>query len=173
LNLAIHRFSSPLGAINTISYKGELWVVSLPNFSEQWTRELASRLTGESKFESGGALNLEAERQFQSYFRGELTEFDLPLHLSGTMLQKKILAEVARIPYGHTSSYGEIAALVGHAKAVRSVGSCMARNPLPFVIPCHRVVASNGPGGYGGGLEMKMKLLAMEQNRLMSNSKNH
>lgn len=91
-----------------------------------------------------------------------MKKFHLKLDLSGTPFQKKVLRKIAAIPYGRTKTYGSIAAAVGHPHASRAVGSVNARNPLPIVIPCHRVVGASGPGGYRYGLKIKKNLLKLE-----------
>lgn len=104
-----------------------------------------------------------ASAQLEEYFSGRRRRFDLPLKLSGTDFQRQVWETLAEIPYGSTISYAELAAMVGRPAAFRAVGQANGANPLPIVLPCHRVVASGGRiGGYGGGLEMKRRLLALE-----------
>jgi len=104
-----------------------------------------------------------AERELKSYFAGRLKKFTVPLDPAGTPFQKRVWKELGRIPYGKTSSYKEIARRVKNPKAVRAVGSANGRNPLCVIVPCHRVIASDGSiGGYSGGLGIKSKLLALE-----------
>ena len=113
----------------------------------------------------------EARRQLGEYFAGERREFDLPIRLDGTEFQRAVLEELTRIPYGETVSYGEVAARIGRPRAVRAVGAANGRNPLPIVVPCHRVIGSTGDlTGFGGGLETKEALLRLEaehSNRLI------
>ncbi len=104
----------------------------------------------------------EAAAQLGEYFARERTEFDVPLHLDGTIFQKEVWRELSRIPYGTTISYGELARRVGRPKGPRAVGRANGKNPIPIVVPCHRVLAGNGIGGYGGGLPLKRALLAVE-----------
>jgi len=105
----------------------------------------------------------EASRQLKEYFAGERHEFDLPLRLDGTEFQILVLKELQRIPYGETSSYGDIASRIGRPKAVRAVGAANGRNPIPIVVPCHRVIGSSGSlTGFGGGLDAKRALLQLE-----------
>jgi methylated-DNA-[protein]-cysteine S-methyltransferase len=105
----------------------------------------------------------EVVEQLQSYFRGERRDFDLQLEAGGTPFQARVWNALKEIPYGETVSYGEVARLVGSPKAVRGVGRAVGANPLPIVVPCHRVIGANGtPTGYGGGLERKARLLALE-----------
>lgn len=105
-----------------------------------------------------------ARVQLQEYFAGERRDFQLPLHPLGTPFQQAVWAELARIPYGVTRSYGEVARAIGRAQAVRAVGAANGRNPLPIVVPCHRVIGSNGSmTGFAGGVPVKRFLLALEQ----------
>jgi methylated-DNA-[protein]-cysteine S-methyltransferase len=118
---------------------------------------------GPSGARSGDALLLEAAAQLQAYFAGELERFELPLSLHGTVFQQRVWAAVASIPYGTAATYGSLADALGMPAAYRAVGAANARNPLPVVIPCHRVVGVSGAlTGYGGGLERKRALLAHE-----------
>ncbi len=104
-----------------------------------------------------------ARQQLQEYFTGKRKTFDLPLRLTGTEFQVQVLEELQRIPYGETVSYGAIAQRIGRPKAVRAVGAANGRNPLPIVIPCHRVIGSSGDlTGFGGGLDTKEALLRLE-----------
>ncbi len=104
-----------------------------------------------------------ARQQLEEYFAGERTAFDLPLHLSGTDFQVQVLQELQRIPYGETTSYGEIAKRIGRPKAMRAVGAANGRNPIPIIVPCHRVIGSSGDlTGFGGGLDTKEALLRLE-----------
>lgn len=106
----------------------------------------------------------ETTRQLDAYFAGELTEFDLPLRLEGTPFQRGVWAELVRIPYGETRSYGELAEHLGKPGASRAVGLANGRNPVGIIVPCHRVVGASGSlTGYGGGLDRKQRLLAFER----------
>lgn len=101
--------------------------------------------------------------QLEEYFAGDRKDFDLPLHIEGTTFQKKAWKYLASIPYGRIVSYSEQAKKIGHAKAVRAVGSANGRNHLPIILPCHRVMRASGDlGGYAGGLDMKKLLLRIE-----------
>jgi methylated-DNA-[protein]-cysteine S-methyltransferase len=104
----------------------------------------------------------ETASQLDEYFAGERTDFDVPMELDGTDFQREVWSELTRIPYGETISYGELARRVGRPSAPRAVGQANGRNPIPVIVPCHRVLASNGIGGYGGGLKVKRQLLAVE-----------
>lgn len=105
----------------------------------------------------------EAHRQLDDYLAGELKEFSLPLAPHGTDFTKSVWKHLCDIPYGETRSYKDIAIAAGNSKAVRAVGQANNRNPIPIFIPCHRVIGINGKlVGYGGGLEIKEKLLELE-----------
>ncbi|MBT8091882.1 MAG: methylated-DNA--[protein]-cysteine S-methyltransferase [Gammaproteobacteria bacterium] len=102
-------------------------------------------------------------RQLAEYFAGERRAFDLPLRLAGSEFQVSVLKALQEIPYGETVSYGEIARRIGRPKAVRAVGAANGRNPIPIVVPCHRVIGVSGDlTGFGGGLDTKEALLRLE-----------
>ena len=106
----------------------------------------------------------EPARQLQAYFAGELQDFDLKLAPQGTPFQVQVWKALGEIPYGETITYGELARRIGRPSASRAVGAANGRNPLPIVLPCHRVIGSNGSlTGYGGGLPIKEALLRLEQ----------
>ena len=109
----------------------------------------------------------EVIRQLQAYFEGNLKEFDLPLVLDGTKFQLLVWHDLQEIPYGETVSYGQLARRIGKPEASRAVGLANGSNPIPIIIPCHRVIGSNGDlTGFGGGLPVKKKLLALESRQL-------
>lgn len=104
-----------------------------------------------------------AEQQLREYFAGDRRSFDLPLAPRGTPFQREVWQALATIPYGKTRSYGQLAATLGRASASRAVGAANGRNPLPIVLPCHRVIGANGSlTGFGGGLPAKQFLLTLE-----------
>jgi methylated-DNA-[protein]-cysteine S-methyltransferase len=106
----------------------------------------------------------EVIKQLNAYFEGELTEFTLPIHLEGTPFQRTVWAELLKIPYGETRSYGQLALALGKPGASRAVGLANGKNPISIVVPCHRVIGSGGSlTGYGGGLGRKQRLLALER----------
>lgn len=108
----------------------------------------------------------QVKRQLADYFKGELKDFTVELAPDGTPFQLKVLQALRQIPYGQTSSYSELARAIGHPKAARAVGAANGRNPLPIVIPCHRVIGSSGNlVGFGGGLPVKKYLLNLESGR--------
>ncbi|RLA27430.1 MAG: cysteine methyltransferase [Gammaproteobacteria bacterium] len=104
-----------------------------------------------------------AREQLTAYFAGERKTFDLKLNPAGTEFQLQVLDELQKIPYGITASYGDIAKRIGRPKAVRAVGAANGRNPIPIIIPCHRVIGSTGKlTGFGGGIPTKKALLKLE-----------
>jgi len=110
------------------------------------------------------ALEREIFRQFDLYFTGRGKEFDLPFFATGTVFQLMVWEEVLRIPYGKTISYKELAQRIDNPKASRAVGRALNQNPVPILIPCHRVIGSNGKlTGYGAGIAIKKKLLELER----------
>jgi len=105
----------------------------------------------------------DVRRELDEYFEGSRREFDLRLDLRVASFNAEVLAELARVPYGVTTTYGTLAGKVGHPRAARAVGTVMNRNPIPIVLPCHRVVGANGSlTGYAGGLDRKLQLLQLE-----------
>jgi len=109
----------------------------------------------------------EVIRQLDCYFLGKLQDFDLPLVLDGTEFQPLVWGNLRKIPYGETVSYGQLARRIGSPDAARAVGLANGSNPIPIIIPCHRVIGSNGHlTGFGGGLPVKKKLLALESRQL-------
>ena len=111
---------------------------------------------------------VETVRQLRAYFARDLKEFDLPLAPAGSDFQQRVWAQLQRIGYGETATYGEVAGRLGMTNAAsRAVGLANGRNPIPIVIPCHRVIGANGTlTGYAGGLERKQELLSLEQDAL-------
>ena len=132
--------------------------------------EFFNRMRTQPAQSSGSAFDPVLEetiRQLQAYFAGKLEIFDLPLAPEGTPFQQNVWRHLGEIPYGRTISYGELACRIGNPKASRAVGLANGSNPIPIVIPCHRVIGSNGKlTGYGGGLPIKEKLLALERRQL-------
>jgi methylated-DNA-[protein]-cysteine S-methyltransferase len=105
----------------------------------------------------------DVRRELEEYFEGKRRVFDLALDLRVAPFNADVLAQLARVPYGHTETYGALAAKVGKPKAARAVGTVMNRNPIPIVLPCHRIVGANGAlTGYAGGLDVKLRLLQLE-----------
>jgi methylated-DNA-[protein]-cysteine S-methyltransferase len=146
---------TPIGELLLAGDDDALSLVSFPEGSMRRDPE-ADWIYNEKPF---GA----ARRQLTEYFAGERREFDLPLKLSGTEFQMSVLEALRQIPYGETTSYAEIAERIGRPKAVRAVGAANGRNPVPIIVPCHRVIGSHGElTGFGGGLDTKEALLRLE-----------
>ncbi|MCX6830163.1 MAG: methylated-DNA--[protein]-cysteine S-methyltransferase [candidate division Zixibacteria bacterium] len=160
--LFVHQFSTRFGRFQLAETEKGIAVIGLPTESStRFLSVLAKKFDG-YKIAQGGSENRKAEKQIQAYLRGKLKKFSLRLDLRGTPFQRKVLRQVAAIPYGRTKTYGAIAIAIGLPGAARAVGMANARNLHPLIIPCHRVVASNGLGGYGGGLKLKKQLLEIE-----------
>lgn len=114
----------------------------------------------------------EAHKQLQAYFQEKLFEFSLPISTTGTEFQQSVWAALCKIPYGKTVSYKNVAEMIGNPKAVRAVGMANNRNPIAIVVPCHRVVGSNGKlVGYRSGVENKQKLLDLEARGVLQSLK--
>lgn len=125
--------------------------------------EISSLLFSFSKSEEYTPLLLKAKTEVEEYLRGERKEFDLPLSPKGTPFQEKVWRELLKIKYGERISYGEIGERIG-SKAYRAIGNACGKNPIPLIIPCHRVVGKNNLGGFSLGIELKKKLLDIENN---------
>ncbi|HFC11377.1 MAG TPA: methylated-DNA--[protein]-cysteine S-methyltransferase [Anaerolineae bacterium] len=122
-----------------------------------------NRLEIQPAWEKNEVVLQAAIEQIEDYFAGKRKVFDLPLAPRGTLFQQQVWEAVGNIPFGETASYGGIAGKIGRKKAARAVGAANGQNPLPIIIPCHRVIGSNGKlTGYGGGLQLKKWLLAHE-----------
>jgi methylated-DNA-[protein]-cysteine S-methyltransferase len=149
--------NSPVGKLTLIANPSALVGVL-------WERESTHRSTlGAQKLDPHHPVLAEAERQLSEYFAGKRTQFELPLDPRGTEFQKKVWRTLQQIPFGKTKSYAEIAKSIGASRASRAVGAANGKNPLPIVVPCHRVIGASGAlTGFGGGLETKARLLALE-----------
>lgn len=125
-------------------------------------RRWAARWAPAAELRRDAAALEPLERELLSYSAGELERFATPLDLRGSEFQRRVWAGLLRIGYGRTQSYGELARAIGSSGAARAVGSANGANPVPILVPCHRVVASDGLGGYGLGLPLKRALLELE-----------
>ena len=149
------KYDSPLGKLTLESDGTNLTAILFPG--EQ------SRARAPESCEGNVPVLDSARCQLDQYFAGRLQTFDLPLAPSGTDFQKQVWRRLIKIPYGQTSTYAELAKMIGQPTACRAVGAANGRNPLPIVIPCHRVIGSSGKlTGYAGGLEAKQALLELE-----------
>jgi methylated-DNA-[protein]-cysteine S-methyltransferase len=163
LDVAYAIEDSPYGPLLLAATPRGLVKLGLPNQErDEVLEDLAARVSPRI-LESPGRLD-EARRELDLYFAGELHEFDLPLDWQLTKgFRRKVLRATARIPYGHTLNYTDMARKAGNPRAQRAAGSALGSNPIPIVVPCHRVLRTGGAlGGYGGGVEMKESLLELE-----------
>ena len=152
---------SPIGELRLVERDGEVTQIEFSPFRDGDGRPRGAR-------EDAHPVLAETARQLTAYFGRELTEFDLPLAPVGTEFQKRVWEQLEKIAYGETASYGEVALRLGMTNAAsRAVGLANGRNPIPIVVPCHRVIGANGTlTGYAGGLERKQTLLSLEQDAL-------
>ena len=161
--LSTTRFSSPIGKLRIVSSQKGLVYVELPHANgrgfEGWRNQYAKG----SKVIERRAAHEDAIDQLLEFLSGDRRDFALSLDLRGTPFQLSVYKAVEQIGYGETSSYSDVAEQIDRPKAVRAVGAANGANPIPLIIPCHRVIARGGAlQGYAGGLDMKAKLLAME-----------
>jgi methylated-DNA-[protein]-cysteine S-methyltransferase len=163
LDVAYATADSPFGPLLLATTPRGLVRIGLPNQDpDALLSDLAIRVSPRV-LEAPAKLDA-ARRELDLYFEGQLTSFDLPLdwRLSKDF-RRRALRAIARIPYGQTRSYMELAASAGNVRAVRAAGTACGTNPLPLVVPCHRILRTGGGlGGYGGGLPMKQALLQLE-----------
>lgn len=113
--------------------------------------------------QKGDRLSIRVAKQVQEYAEGKRKAFDIPLQMHGTPFQLSVWNALLKIPYGETRTYAQVAKMINKPKAARAVGNALNKNPICIIVPCHRVTASNGLGGYAYGIAMKKQLLALEQ----------
>jgi methylated-DNA-[protein]-cysteine S-methyltransferase len=148
--------SSPIGELMLCGDDDSLTALHLPG---HWPKPAAGWRRDDARF-------ADVARQLEEYFAGERTTFDVAMRMQGGPFEREVWAELLQIPYGETASYGEIARRVGKPHASRAVGAANGRNPIAIIVPCHRVIGSDGTlTGYGGGLERKRALLDLEAGR--------
>ena len=149
---------SPIGSLRIVADDTSITAIEFEPFGEP----RGDRPLGQESDEA--PLLVEAVRQLSAYFEGDLTEFDLPLAPVGTDYQQRVWEQLSLISHGETATYGEIARRLGKSNAAsRAVGLANGRNPIPIIIPCHRVIGADGTlTGYAGGLERKQRLLGLE-----------
>lgn len=151
------HMDSPVGALLLAGNDAGLHVISFPNGHKARQPETGWQKTELSEF-------AHVTGQLTAYFEGKTTEFDVTLKPRGTPFQMAVWAALQEIPYGETISYGELAQRIGKPSASRAVGAANGANPLPIIIPCHRVIGANNTlTGFGGGLDVKAFLLELEQ----------
>ncbi|REJ18756.1 MAG: [Fe-S]-binding protein [Paenibacillaceae bacterium] len=162
------EIDSPVGPLVLLKADGRLCRVEFGRMEERraaltaWAAEHG--LAGDFRHAPDDPLLKEAAAQLAAYFRGERFRFELPTAMYGTPFQKAVWAALAAIPYGEVRSYKAVAGAIGRPSAVRAVGGANNRNPLPIIVPCHRVVGADGSlVGYAGGLDAKRRLLELER----------
>lgn len=149
------HLETPVGALLLAGSEGALTRIGFPSAAGPMRPEQCW-IADDRPFET-------ARRQLGAYFTGEAILFDLPLAPQGTPFQRAVWHALAAIPHGETRSYGDVARTLGRPGAARAVGAANARNPLPIVLPCHRVIGAGGSlTGFGGGLDVKRYLLGLE-----------
>lgn len=145
---------------------GQLMLVANPQalIAVLWDNDLPERVKlGEMKQNKKHPVLLKAKQQLEEYFKGQRTDFDVPIEFYGTSFQQQVWQALLTIPYGETRSYKQIAQQIGNEKAVRAVGAANGKNPISIIAPCHRVIGTNGKlVGFAGGLERKEILLNIE-----------
>jgi O-6-methylguanine DNA methyltransferase len=158
LTLDYSRMQSPIGSLVIGVSEEGLAVIEFDRGDFP-----GSRLARTAHWQESAERTAQARRELREYFAGKRRIFEVPLDLRGTDFQKKCWRALLEIPYGQTRSYAEVAKTVGCPRGFRAVGMANHDNPVPIIVPCHRVLASDGTlGGYGGGLEVKRKLLELE-----------
>lgn len=162
--LAWHAFETPFGRTYAAATpRGLVEITWRETDDDAFVSSLEDRLPGHVVIRDAERL-AEVERQLDEYFRGARTRFDLPVDLGAlTAFQRRVLREARRLGHGEVVPYAELARRVGRPEAYRAVGNALGRNPVPIVVPCHRVIRSDGSlGGYGGGREYKRALFRIE-----------
>lgn len=163
MKYSISKLSSPIGELNFICSKRYLLFVTFGKLTfKQWYRFRDMYLTNE--FKGTYPLSNKVKKQLNEYFNNKRTKFSIPIKLFGTDFQKSVLMIMKTIPYGSTFSYSKIATLINNPKSCRAVGNAAGKNPIPIIIPCHRVIKKdNSIGGFTGGSEIKKYLLNFEK----------
>jgi len=163
MSLYYATMDSPFGPLMLVATPTGLCRVGLPGEGRAALKGWLARWVGPEIPEENPAALSPAVAQLREYFSRLRREFDLPLDLRGTPFQQQVWAELRKVPYGQTVSYGELARRIGRPAAARAVGQAVGANPVPIIVPCHRVVGADGSlVGYGGGLEIKSALLRLE-----------
>ncbi len=162
-NIYYSSFDSPLlKKVFVASTVRGVCMVDFLKSEKVFLRRLKERFPG--KVIRNDRKNRNVLNQLKEYLRGELQRFDCKLDFKGTPFQKRVWSALAKIPYGQTRSYKEIARAIGHPRAFRAVGNANGQNSIPLIIPCHRVIESNGGlGGFGHGVQVKKELLGFEK----------
>jgi methylated-DNA-[protein]-cysteine S-methyltransferase len=155
---------SPIGPLRFAASEKGLAYIQLPHQNGRGFDGWRARHAPGAVVQVGFEPNRRYIAQVLEFLEGKREEFDLPLDLRATEFQLAVYDEVLAIPFGEVRAYGDVARAIGRKSAVRAVGAANGANPIPLIVPCHRVIAANGQlQGYGGGLDLKARLLAMEQ----------
>lgn len=156
MTIYVSHMTSPIGPLRLVGDGDALFSVTM---AQQRHAD-----DDDARWRRDDAAFSEVRDQLTAYFEGRRSRFDLPLAPAGTAFQQAVWAALADIPFGHTETYGELAYRIGAPRAARAVGLANGRNPIPIIVPCHRIIGANGSlTGYGGGLERKRWLLQHEQ----------
>ena len=159
MSLICKTIDSPVGKLKLVASDDGLVAVLWENDNPRRVR------LGESLEDESHPILMETQRQLDEYFAGKRNNFSVPLDMRGTRFQKDVWAALRAIPFGETRSYGQLAKQLGNPRASRAVGAANGKNPLSIIVPCHRVIGSDGQlTGFAGGLNTKTHLLKLEQN---------
>ena len=162
MRIYVSELNTPVGTLHLASSDQGVVSISLSG-KEDLLKDLERRIP-DMEFEENASKNKGVVRQLKEYFSGARKDFDLPLHLIGTEFQKLVWRQLKGVSFGQTASYKEIAERIGKPKAMRAVGQANHRNPIPIIIPCHRIIGANGHlVGFGSGLDKKRFLLSHER----------
>jgi len=164
MELAYKTIQSPVGELKLVASRKGLVAVL-------WQNDSPKRVPlGELVKQDSHPILIEAERQLGEYFEGKRKHFSVSLDMRGTRFQQSVWDALLAIPFGETRSYGDLARRLGNPRATRAVGAANGRNPISIIVPCHRVLGSNGKlTGFAGGLENKTRLLELEQRNRPNN----
>ncbi|MEK6680127.1 MAG: methylated-DNA--[protein]-cysteine S-methyltransferase [Nitrospirota bacterium] len=161
VRLLYTSFNSPIGKIHLALTEKGLCEIGIRESEKRFIESL--QMTYNIKPVKNAAAFKDIVKLLERYLNGERLKIDIPFDLKGTSFEKKVWKALLRIPYGRTKSYGEIAKEIGLPNGARAVGNACGKNPIPIIIPCHRVIAGNdGLGGYTGGIGIKKRLLRIE-----------
>jgi O-6-methylguanine DNA methyltransferase len=167
----ISSYPAPWGPLWIATTDSGICTISLRDGREAFEKKLRGRVANALILESAGAHE-PIHGQLEAYFNGQRRDFLVGLDLRGTSFQMQTWKALMRIPYGETRSYQDIAKRIGSPRAVRAIGQANGKNPVPIIVPCHRVVRANGDlGGFGAGLDLKKYLLGLEQSQAKGGSK--
>lgn len=162
MNIYRHDIETSIGRLVLLATDRGLCYVGFADVDKKGADSFIAKHYPDGDIHPEGKHNLDAAEEIRAYLDGKLTRFTVPVDLTAAGFNREVLQAVKRIPYGETLTYGEIAAKLGRPKAARAVGNANRLNPVPLIIPCHRVVSTQGPGGFGGTPQLKKRLLRLE-----------